>query len=239
MSDSARAEESLLARVEAELAVEGLVVLGAFHPQADDAVPAQVDGRACGTLILAGSAGGSLWSRFAQSPEAHDGRPDPLDRWSARVIGAVAASVGGTALFPFGGPPYLPFQRWARRGAALGQSPLGMLIHPDYGLWHAYRGAVALPQVVALPPADARASPCDSCVARPCLSACPVDAFSATGYDVAACAGHVAAPAGADCLDFGCQARRACPVGRAWHYAQAQARFHMAAFVIARGFHVE
>ena len=238
MSIPAKADADILSRVEAGLAAEGLVVLGAFHPQAADAVPAQADGRASGTLILAGNAGGSLWPRFSQAPEARDGRPDPLDRWSARVIGAVAAAVGGAALFPFGGPPYLPFQRWARRGAALGQSPLGMLIHPDYGLWHAYRGAVALPEAVALPRADERPSPCESCVGRPCLSACPVDAFTAAGYDVAACAGHVAAPAGADCLGLGCRARRACPVGRAWHYPAAQTRFHMAAFVAARGYQV-
>src|SRR5690606_12865116 len=116
---------NLLARVEAGLAAEGLLVLGVFHPRADDGIPVLAGDRPCGTLILAGNAGGSLWPAFSASPEVRDGRPDPLDRWSARVIGAVAASVGGAALFPFGGPPYLPFQRWARRGAALGQSPLG------------------------------------------------------------------------------------------------------------------
>jgi len=65
-----------------------------------------------------------------------------------------------------------------------------------------------------------------------------VDAFTAAGYAVTACAGHVAAPAGADCLGLGCRARRACPVGRAWHYPPAQARFHRAAFIAARGFQV-
>lgn len=223
-----------LGEIEAALAGEGLVLLGAFHPLAEDAVPAQPDGRPSGTLILAGNAGGSLWARFSASPEAADGRPHPLDRWSARVIGALAAAAGGLALFPFGGPPYLPFQRWARRGAPLAPSPLGMLIHPDYGLWHAFRGALALPEALALPPADARPSPCDSCAARPCLAACPVGAFTAEGYDVDACAAHVAAPAGRDCLDDGCRARRACPVGRDRHYPPAQARLHMAAFLAAR-----
>jgi hypothetical protein len=232
----AHAGAGRLARIEAGLADEGLVLLGAFHPAPEDAVPAQPDGRPSRTLLLAGNAGGSLWARFSAAPEAGDGRPDPLDRWSARVIGALAAAAGGLALFPFGGPPYLPFQRWARRGAPLSASPLGVLIHPDYGLWHAFRGAVALAEALPLPPAEARPSPCDSCAGRPCLTTCPVNAFTAAGYAVADCAAHVAAPAGQDCLDRGCRARRACPVGRAWHYPAGQARIHMTAFIAARGF---
>jgi hypothetical protein len=61
-----------------------------------------------------------------------------------------------------------------------------------------------------------------------------VGAFATEGYDAAACAGHVAAPAGADCLELGCRARRACPVGPERQYDPAQARFHMAAFLAAR-----
>lgn len=229
-----------LAGIAAALEAEGLRLLGAFHPAEDDAVPPLADGRACGTLILAGNVGGSLWPAFSAAPEAGDGKPDALDRWSARVLGGLAAAFGGEALYPFGGPPYRPFQRWARRGAPLTPSPLGMLIHPDYGLWHAYRGAIALPQRLpgALPrdAVEGRPAPCETCLDKPCLTACPVAAFTAEGYDVTACAGHVAAPAGADCLDLGCRARRACPVGRQYHYPAAQARFHMAAFIAAHGF---
>ncbi|WP_340117128.1 ferredoxin [Pelagibius sp. 7325] len=228
------------AAIAAALEAEGLLLLGAFHPAEDDAVPPLADGRRCGTLVLAGNVGGSLWPVFSASPEAGDGKPDALDRWSARVLGGLAASFGGEPLYPFGGPPYRPFQRWARRGAPLTPSPLGMLIHPDYGLWHAYRGAIALPQrlpgPLPLEAAEARPAPCETCFDKPCLTTCPVGAFTAEGYDVTACAGHVAAPAGADCLSLGCRARRACPVGRQHHYPAAQARFHMAAFIAAHGF---
>jgi hypothetical protein len=225
-----------LAGIEAAAAPFGLKLRGAFHCQEGDEVPAQADGRASRTLVLLGNYGGELWSCFQDAPEARDGRPDPMNRWSERVIGALAAQAGGVALFPFGGPPYRPFLRWAQRAEPLAPSPLGMLIHPDYGLWHAYRGAIALAELLELPPADPRPSPCESCAERPCLAACPVAAFTAEGYDVTACAGHIAAPAGADCLDQGCRARRACPVGRAFHYPAGQARFHMEAFLNARRF---
>jgi hypothetical protein len=158
---------------------------------------------------------------------------DPLNRWSTRVIGGLAVRFGAHALFPFGAPPHQPFIAWAKRGEPVAESPLGLLIHPDHGLWHAYRGALAVAEQLALPPSDTRSRPCDLCIERPCLAACPVGAFTAPGYDVAACAGHTSVPTDADCLDIGCRARRACPVGREAQYGPGQARFHMAAFLEA------
>ena len=146
----------------------------------------------------------------------------------------MAGDLGAEALYPFGGPPHLPFVAWAKRAEPVSESPLGMLIHPDHGLWHAYRGALAFSDRIALPPRDARSPPCDTCLERPCLGACPVTAFSSEGYHVVACTEHIGAPSGRDCLDLGCRARRACPVGRAARYEAAQAAFHMAAFLRAR-----
>ena len=46
------------------------------------------------------------------------------------MIEALARELGGKALFPFGGPPFLPFQRWAQRAEPVHSSPIGLLIHP-------------------------------------------------------------------------------------------------------------
>ena len=219
-----------VATVAAALGRGGLALRGGFHPLPVDGVPALPDGRPTATLLLAGTIGSAWWSVFARAPEAADGRPDPLDRWTRRLLGALAADCGAAALFPFGGPPYLPFQRWARRAEPVAPSPLGILIHPDYGLWHAYRGALGFATALDLPPVAARASPCDDCAARPCLAGCPVGAFTAQGYDVAACVGHLDGAPRGDCLAVGCRARRACPVGPAYRHAPEAAAFHMAAF---------
>jgi len=150
----------------------------------------------------------------------------------------VADAFDAALVRPQDGPPFAPFQRWAQRAEAVHPSPLGIAIHPDHGLWHAYRGALLLAPRLALPPRDARPAPCASCDTRSCLSACPVAAFAeppAAGgarYDAARCAAHVAAPAGAACREQGCLARRACPVGRP--YPAAQQRFHMEAFLAVR-----
>ncbi len=199
----------------------GLAVLGAFHPVVGDGAPP-----GCGTLVLLGPQGPGFWAVFRASAEFGDGAPDPLNRWSERVIGALAAALGGMALFPFGGPPWPPFTAWARRSGEAWDSPVGLLVHSRHGLFVSYRGALALPARLALPAAVAR--PCDAC-AKPCLGACPVGALSGDGYDLAACHGWLDGAAGRDCLDRGCAVRRACPVGRDLR-PEAQSAFHMRAF---------
>ena len=72
------------------------------------------------------------------------------------------------------------------------------------------------------------------CAERWCLKACPVGAFSDAGYDVAACVAWLKGEPGADCMGFGCRARRACPVGADQAYGPEQARFLMRAFLRAQ-----
>lgn len=210
----------------------GLVPRGGFHPGPDDLVPA-AHGRDARTLVLVGIAGRSLWPAFAASTEATDGAPHALDRWTRRVVGDLAGRLGAVALYPFGGPPHHPFQRWAKRAEALQSSPLGLLIHPEYGLWHAYRAALVFADVLALPAAGDRLSPCASCATQPCRSACPVSAIGNGPYEVPRCIAHITGPSGTECQARGCLARRACPVGAAHAYEPAQQAFHMAAFTAA------
>ncbi len=217
------------AAILAAVRAEGLEPRGGLRPLPEDGLGSEV-----GWLLLVGAVGGSLWPAFSAAPEAGDGRPDPLDRWSRRVIGRLAEALSAEALFPFGGPPYRPFLRWAQRAEGLESSPLGLLIHPRHGLWHSYRGALAFAEAPAgWRPAAAAPGPCVGC-GRPCLSACPVGAFGASGYDVAACSRHLAAPEGQACMTGGCLARRACPVAPDLAYDRDQTEFHMRAFLSAR-----
>ncbi len=221
-----------LAPIVSAIEARGLAARGAFALEDADR-SGGLDGFAA--IVLIGAAGAHGWDAFAASPEARDGDADPLDRWSRRVIDALAVEIGARPLFPFGGPPYWPFQRWALRAESVHASPLGLLIHPDFGLWHSYRGALAFTRPIAIPAREVRASPCETCVSRPCLSACPVGAFAATSYDVAACATHLRKEAGRACMSGGCLARRACPVGAEYAHRPEQAGFHMRAFLSARG----
>jgi hypothetical protein len=164
-----------------------------------------------------------FWPIFSASPEYMDGAPHPLDRWSRRVVGRIACTLGTKAVFPFGGPPWRPFTGWARRSGRAWPSPVGLLVHDTAGLWISYRGAVLLEEEVA--PATV-SRPCEACPDRPCLTACPVGALSGAGYDVPRCHGFL--DTGPDCLQ-GCRVRRACPVGQGRRLA-LQSAFHMKAF---------
>ncbi len=220
-----------LAAVVAASERAGLAAYGAFA-LADDEREGELANVA--TIALVGLAGRRGWAAFSASPEAEDGAGDSLDRWSRRVVDSLAAGLGARSLYPFDGPPHWPFQRWARRAEPMHVSPLGLLIHRNDGLWRGYRGALGFAERLAVPPPRAAASPCETCVARPCLSACPVGAFTSDGYDVAACAAHLRRPAGRACMEGGCLARRACPVGAAQAHERAQAAFHMRAVLAAR-----
>lgn len=177
------------------------------------------------SLVLIGPDEPAFWPIFQDSPEMADGAPDPLDRWSRRVLSAVADQVGGTAEFPFGGPPYAPFYSWAVASGRAWPSPIGFLVHDRAGLFVSFRGAI---RVDARLPADPASQPCATCAA-PCTTACPVGAFDG-GYDVTACKAHVTSPAGLACRTGGCLARRACPVGQGQRLP-AQSAFHMEAFL--------
>ena len=213
-----------LSEVEGRVRAECLEFFGGFHPGPDDNAP-----EGTGTLILLGPHEPGFWSHLRAAPEFGDGEKDPLDRWSARVIGAMAKKLGAEALFPFGGPPYQPFIGWALRSGRAWQSPAGLLVHDTAGLMVSYRGALAFPERIALPPAPE--NPCETCDGQPCLTACPVDALSArTGYDLAACHGFLDTAAGQDCMTNGCAARRACPVSQRYARLPAQSAFHMRSF---------
>ncbi|MEM6943340.1 MAG: ferredoxin [Pseudomonadota bacterium] len=219
-----------LADIEAVVAGDGLAVTGAFHPEPGEA-PEGVR-----TLCMLGADGPAMWAVFSAGPEAKDGGRDPLDRWSARVIGRAAEELGGHAFFPFGGPPWQPFMAWAKRAEGAASSPLGMVVTASRGLMASWRGALGFAERVDLsalePPAPPlEQPPCAACAA-PCETSCPVGAFGADGYAADSCAAYVASAEGLACRTGGCLARRACPQNIV--LPEAQSAFHLAAFVAGR-----
>ncbi|MGJ8602796.1 MAG: ferredoxin [Marivita sp.] len=202
----------------------GLSVRGAFHPNAEDAAPNGTQ-----TLVMIGPDEPQFWNVFTASPEYQDRKAHPLDRWSKRVTHALAAPFGAVALFPYDGPPYAPFLRWAERTGHNWSSPVGLLVHAKAGLFISFRAVLALPDRLDLPTAPQ--SPCTTCATQPCANACPVGALASnTPYDVPACVAHMRSPEGAACRQ-GCLVRRSCPVSQTFGRLEAQSAFHMRAFL--------
>jgi hypothetical protein len=181
------------------------------------------------TLLLLSPHEPAFWPAFQATPEARDGRPDPMDRWSSRVITDWAEEIGATPLFPFGGPPYHPFIAWALASGRVHSSPLGMIVHPMAGLFLSFRGALALPVACDTPAVCPH--PCNNCPDQPCRDACPVGAFASGSYDVPLCKDYLRSEEGNDCMSKGCAARRACPIGRTYGRLETHSAFHMSYFL--------
>lgn len=196
------------------LANEHLFVSGLLHDGAE-------------TIVLLSPDEPGFWAHVTAQPEFSDGAADPLDRWSKRVILAMAEAMGGRALFPSDGPPYPPFFQWALRSGQAFSSPIALMVHLRMGLWASFRGALALPGHLPLP--KPAAPPCITCVA-PCTTACPVGALGPQGYDVAACHHFLDTESGKKCLSSGCLARRACPASQSYGRLEQQSAWHMRQF---------
>lgn len=211
------------AALTAELGQHRLSVMGGFAAQDDTDLP-----QGTKTLLLIGPAEPGFWAHMTAQAEWLDGKANPIDRWSQRVIGSLAVAWNATAIFPFGGPPWHPFHRWALASGRAWNSPVHLLVHDEMGLFASYRGALALPQPLTLPAAPS--NPCDSCAAKPCLSACPPKALTAKEYDVPSCRSFLEGPSGMDCMKSSCRVRRACPQSQAYARLPEQSAYHMGQF---------
>lgn len=213
------------------LARYGLIPRGGFRFAAGEAAPSGPSGVPARSVLLVGQAGDAPWLHFSRWRRSQpENLADPLDTWSRTVIDGVAAEFGARAVYP-SDKPWLPFQQWAMRAEGLKPSPLGILMHPEYGLWHAYRGALLFDVEIPIQAPREVIHLCDLCPGKPCLKACPVGAYSEAGFAYQACLDHVRGPSGEPCRTTGCLDRNACPYGAAYRYpAEAQA-FHMAAFM--------
>lgn len=204
-----------------QLALAGLLPLGWFDV---DGAPA----------LLIGNIGSSLWPAFSTSDQFNDGLPDPLNRWTAATISELIDRLPDNLVlevrYPFGEPVW-PFQEYARRAMGIKQSPIGLLHHPEFGLWTAFRAALVFTPQIAIPELPPKTHACDSCLEKPCLNTCPIGAFAPDGYDYSACKSHVASGAGSACFAGGCIARQACPVGQEHANEKVHQAFHMKAYV--------
>ena len=114
------------------LTQNGFLARGGFHPDVDDGVSGS-------TVILIGNAGPDMWNAFRAIQQSD--KTLTLDSWTRRILDPLSRDLGAQVIYPFDGPPHAPFLRWAAKAEPVFSSPIGMTIHTEYGLWHAYRGA--------------------------------------------------------------------------------------------------
>ena len=222
-----------LAAVAGPLGALGLNVLLQLSPEAfgTAAAPLRLEDLLAGAAgaVIVGSGGPAFFDLFERAPEAADGAPNPLDRYTARVVTRAARAalepvgVAHAIAFPFDARPLIPFQRLGRAAGLGGPGPLGLQIHPRFGPWWAYRALVVLDR--PLPPAPPSGDGCAGCPA-PCVAACPAGAVARNGFQVAAC--HARRLVAEPCR-LSCDARIACVRGPEHRYRDVELAFHMRA----------
>ncbi|MDG2261957.1 MAG: hypothetical protein P8N50_06415 [Actinomycetota bacterium] len=177
-----------------------------------------------GRLVMLGQGGRSLWNRM--EGDKVSGK-DLFDDFSIESVRAwmQAQHPDGSHEVVYPGDTPIPLGRLAEHVGWGRPSPLGLSIHHRFGPWIAHR--IVFLTDVDLPPTSTEEHdhPCDTCVGRPCVSACPARAVGETGnFDITSCAAHRIED-GSKCA-LQCIARNACPVGADHRYGDAQMQHH-------------
>lgn len=188
-------------------------------------------------LVLIAHGGRKLWQRFNQEAGVGENPLDQMcvDAWQSVMSGEDFRRVEYEILYPTSEPLASCGVSLAELGSLAGwqqKSPLGIGIHPEFGLWSAIRLLVLVDGDSVWPDdndgSEAQKSPsiCDSCVDRPCLSSCPAGATDFQEFDVPACIAFRqtdASPCEQTCLS-----RLACPVAKEHSYSKVQLNYHYA-----------
>lgn len=172
------------------------------------------------TLCLLASGGKELWSHLPLPLKAAD---HPIDNYSIGEI--LKFDPEAVILFPHNDLT-IPLQKLGRFFNLSRASLLGLDINNEFGVWFAFRGVFLTKKTIEKNIYPEFISPCESCVDKPCISACPAGAVSETqGLGIKACAQYRLS-LNNNCADK-CISRMSCPYKAHHQYDLEQIRYHM------------
>lgn len=230
----------LLETVRAAAAPWGLNLVAAiaatrYDAQAPATMRAAAADPAARAIIVVANGGGDFWRAFTAYAAAHPGwraRTHPLDDFTRAVVedtlapAVRAQGVRCTPVYPFvADAPTLNFMELGKRAGLAGPSIVGVVVHPVYGPWIAFRAALLVDVAIDAPGAVLGFDPCPGCLPRSCVAACPAQAVtSASGWDIPRCLTH-RVEREADCTSR-CDARAACVLGPQHRYPDDELAYH-------------
>jgi len=193
-------------------------------------LPADIAGSVAATgnfrqLILIGHGGGLIWSavmasRFKKST-------DPIDMFSIDHVkqwfALHAPEVSFEMIYPFSQQP-VALQKLGELAGWHHPSPFRIGINQPWGSWFAYRVAVLADSCFEPTQRFCSASPCDACVDKPCIAACPASAMADGDLSLNECVAY-RLKSGSACKHQ-CLSRLACPVGVEHRYSSEQINYH-------------
>jgi len=185
------------------------------------------------SIILIGFGGKGFWDIFQKylrdNPGFKTNNVDLIDNYSVLKLKEAANildanQVAYKILYPFGEDALdLNFLRLGELGGAGVPSLLGILLHPVYGPWISLRGAIITDMEFKEYGENLSSfSPCPTCD-KPCISACPVNTISESGWDWESCMKFRISD---ETCAKSCASRRACPYGEEEQYSEDQLQYH-------------
>ncbi|MEE2828694.1 MAG: hypothetical protein VX498_05875 [Myxococcota bacterium] len=143
-------------------------------------------------LLLLGSAGPRLWESLRE--EGYLEGPDPVDSYCRDRVRVFRTKLSdepekaSQLAWPNPAGQPIAVTELGELAGWSSRSPLGLGIHPEHGLWFAYRAVLLLEAEAPQQQPAASPSPCLTCLDKPCVSHCPAGAVGGPkGLDIVAC----------------------------------------------------
>ena len=205
-----------------------------------DGTPYQKYLAGCRSAVVFANGGRLFWDCFMEDirkyPKHLSNHEHPIDDFVSRCIQLVDPTPPSSRRWiqcSETAEVFLDF-RVLGKDAGLGhESPLGLLIHPRYGLWVSMRMVLLTTEAVeitetidGIEPPDTTlmvSNPCTRCAEKPCIASCPAGAVTKDGWAVQTCASfHETSE---QCIGK-CHSRLACPVGKEHRHSPLQQLYH-------------
>lgn len=185
------------------------------------------------SVVVIANYGGEMWKALQADIEINHGQyadiTDPVDLFSSTAIEAAAEELRRKGIAVYTAYPwrqeaggYLPFQAWGVSAGMGSMSIVGVVVHPEYGSWNSFRGALILDAEIEPDASLDGFDPCADCKA-PCIAACPAGAISKSGCNVQKCLGARLFDSRCECL---CSAREACVFGIEHKFHRDEITYH-------------
>lgn len=210
-----------------------------------DGTPYQQYLAGCRSAVVFANGGTLFWECFLEdirkSPKHLSNHEHPIDDFVSRCIKSVDPTRPASRRWiqcSETAEVFLDFRVLGRESGLGYESPLGLLIHPVYGLWVSMRMVLLttesidsidiIDSIATIEQADlpsASYNPCTGCVEKPCIASCPAGAVTTDGWSVQTCASfHETSE---QCIGK-CHSRLACPVGQDHRHSTLQQLYHNA-----------
>ena len=210
-----------------------------------DGTPYQQYLAGCRSAVVFANGGTLFWECFLEdirkSPKHLSNHEHPIDDFVSRCIQSVDPTPSSSRRWiqcSETSDIFLDFRVLGRESGLGYESPLGLLIHPMYGLWVSMRMVLLTTDVIeniekienieTIEQTDSTSicsNPCTGCVEKPCITSCPAGAVTTEGWSVQPCASFHEV---SERCTVKCHSRLACPVGKESRHSPLQQLYHNA-----------